>query len=70
MNAYKLPVKKDMGPDLVKSVMFRLPVDLLIPFNEALGVSGISAQLLVESMVKHCLEEARAQKEFQRTLKK
>lgn len=55
---YKIPQKSKKKDDLVKSVMFRIPVDLLESFNKALKQSNISAQLLVEDMVRHCLEES------------
>jgi len=58
--SYKLPKKERPKDENVKSVMFRLPVDLLLPFNEVLKKSNLSAQLLVEDMVRHCLNEVKA----------
>lgn len=53
---YKLPIKAEK-PDsnLVKSVMYRIPADILYLFNESLSKSNLSAQQLLDSMVRHCL---------------
>lgn len=55
---YEIPKSKVKKDDSVKSVMFRIPVDIFHEFNVALKKSNLSAQLLVESMVRHCLKEA------------
>jgi len=54
---YKLPKTKDKPDGRIKSVMFRLPLEMIAPFNQAVRLSGLSAQMVVESMVRHCLDE-------------
>lgn len=54
---YQLPKEKPKK-ETVSSVMFRLPIELVEPFNRALKESNLLAQMLVESMVSYCLEES------------
>lgn len=55
MSGYKIPIKKDFKKHGVKTVMFRVPPDLYEVFNRALEKSKLSAQNLVEDMVRFCL---------------
>lgn len=56
---YTIPKNKIPKNDMVKSVMFRLPIDLYEPFNQALKESDMSAQALVEDMVRFCLQNTK-----------
>jgi AAA+ superfamily predicted ATPase len=56
---FKLPNKKDKKkPTGMRSVNFRIPLDMLTAFNAAVVASKLSGQDVVESMVRHCLKDA------------
>lgn len=55
---YELPYPKKPSPEKVKSVMYRIDEsDIQDAFNSALDKTGLSAQALVDSMVRHCLKD-------------
>lgn len=54
---YKLPPSPKPAPEKVTSIMYRIPEEIVRPFNEALDRSGLSGQALVDSMVRHCLSD-------------
>lgn len=43
-------------PKFVMSAMFRIPDHLQEPFNKTMIASNLSAQQLLEQMVKYCLD--------------